>query len=140
MRLCACIDLPLHIIEPCGFLLDDRKLRRAGMDYRQDMQLSRHDDWAAFTSAVAPARLVLASAHAAEPLPTFRFAPGDIIILGRESAGAPDYVHAACQHRVRLPLAPSKRSLNVAQAASIFAYEACRQLLWFADLEGRNLD
>ena len=140
MRLCACLDLPLHIIEPCGFLLDDRKLRRAGMDYRQDTQLTRHDDWTAFAGAVAPARLILASANAAEPLPEFRFAPGDIIVLGRESAGAPDYVHAACQHRVRLPLAPGQRSLNVAQAAGIFAYEVCRQLDWFTDLGDRDRD
>ena len=140
LRLCACLDLPLHIIEPCGFLLDDRKLRRAGMDYRQNTQLTRHDDWTAFTDAVAPARLILASAHAADPLHEFRFAPGDIILLGRESAGAPDYVHAACQHRVRLPLAPGQRSLNVAQAAGIFAYEVCRQLDWFTDLGDRDRD
>ena len=79
MRLCACLDLPLHIIEPCGFLLDDRKLRRAGMDYRQDTQLTRHDDWTAFTDAVAPARLILASAHAAEPLHD-----ATAVVLGRE--------------------------------------------------------
>ena len=84
--------------------------------------------------------LPVVHARAADPLHEFRFAPGDIILLGRESAGAPAYVHAACQHRVRLPLAPGQRSLNVAQAAGIFAYEACRQLDWFTDLGDRDRD
>lgn len=134
MRLCACLDLKLHIIEPCGFLLDDRKLRRAGMDYRADAELERHLDWAAFVEANPDRRLILASAHADAPLQRFAFQAGDIIILGRESAGAPDYVHQASHHRVRLPLASGRRSINVAQAASIFGYEACRQLNLFDSL------
>ena len=134
MRLCACLDLKLHIIEPCGFLLDDRKLRRAGMDYRADAELERHVDWTAFVEASAGRRLVLASAHASEPLQHFAFEAQDIIILGRESAGAPDYVHQASHHRVRLPLASGRRSINVAQAASIFGFEACRQLNLFDSL------
>ena len=135
MRLCACLDLPMHVIEPCGFLLDDRRLRRAGMDYLAGVRLGRHADWTAFVeSTTGQGRLVLASAHAETLLPDFRFEPGDIIVMGRESAGAPDYVHEACQRRVRLPLVPGQRSINVSQAASIFAFEACRQLQWFTHL------
>ena len=140
MRLCACLNLPLHIIEPCGFLLDDRKLRRAGMDYLAGVSLTRHVDWAAFAESSPVQRRVLASAHAETLLPDFEFQPGDIIVMGRESAGAPDYVHQACQHRVRLPLVSEQRSINVAQAASIFAFEASRQLQWFSHLGVKNRD
>ena len=140
MRLCACLNLPMHIIEPCGFLLDDRKLRRAGMDYLAGVSLSRHMNWTAFEESSGDQRRILASAHAETLLPDFDFAPGDIIVMGRESAGAPDYVHEACQHRVRLPLVPGQRSIIVAQAASIFAFEACRQLNWFTHLGDKDRD
>ena len=140
MRLCACLDLPLHVIEPCGFLLDDRKLRRADMDYLAGVSMSRHVDWQAFEDSTPAHRRILASAHAEVLLPDFDFAPGDIIVMGRESAGAPDYVHQACQHRVRLPLVSGQRSINVAQAASIFAFEACRQLHWFSHLGDETRD
>ena len=140
MRLCACLDLPLHVIEPCGFLLDDRKLLRAGMDYLAGVSMSRHVNWQAFEDSTPAHRRILASAHAEVLLPDFDFAPGDIIVMGRESAGAPDYVHQACQHRVRLPLVSGQRSINVAQAASIFAFEACRQLHWFSHLGDETRD
>ena len=84
MRLCACLNLPMHIIEPCGFLLDDRKLRRAGMDYLAGVSLSRHMNWTVFEESSGDQRRILASAHAETLLPDFDFAPGDIIVMGRE--------------------------------------------------------
>ena len=129
LRLAACMGLNVDIIEPCGFLFDDRKLRRAGMDYLQDVSYQRHIDWQAFVAHQTPiGRKVLATRFGAESLEHFQFQPGDSIIMGRESAGAPRDVHDACDARVVIPMRPDLRSLNVAQSASILAYEACRQL------------
>lgn len=129
LRLGACLDFPVQIIEPCGFLLDDRKLRRAGMDYLDDATLIRHLNWAAFCEHQRPiGRKVLATRFGATRLDEFKFEPGDCVVMGRESAGVPDDVHNACEERVVIPMRPDLRSLNVAQSASIIAFEACRQL------------
>lgn len=136
MRLAACFDLDLDLIEPAGFDASDRNLRRAGLDYLAHLRLRRHLSFAHFEAwrKQGGHRLVLATTKAAEAHHLFRFAPGDIILLGRESAGAPDFVHEAADARVLVPLKPGLRSLNVAVAGAILAGEAMRQLDLFAPL------
>lgn len=129
LRLGACLGVAVDIIEPAGFPVTDRHFRRSGMDYLDLVTIARHDSWRAFHIAHAArgGRLVLASTVGSTPLPAFTFRPDDTVVLGRESAGAPDYVHAAADAVVHIPLAPGLRSLNVAMAAAIFAAEALRQ-------------
>src|SRR6201998_1639268 len=89
MRLCACLGVALDVIEPCGFLLSDRNLRRAGMDYLDRLDLTRHPSWEDWQARPAPGRMVLLTTRAAQPYAGFRFLPGDTLMLGRESAGVP---------------------------------------------------
>ena len=131
IRLAACLGTPLDIIEPCGFPVDDRRIRRAAMDYYDLAQLRRHDSWAAFRRDREPGRLVLLTTSGAVPLPQASFEPADILLLGRESAGAPADVHAAADLRVRVPLQKGARSLNVALAAAMVLSEALRQTSGF---------
>ena len=126
MRLCACLGVAMDIIEPCGFLLSDRNFRRAGLDYRDGVDLSLHESWTAF-SAQKRGRLVLLTTKAAQPYAGFAFAPGDILMVGRESAGVPDDVHQAADARLLIPMRAGLRSLNVAQAAAMVLGEALRQ-------------
>ena len=126
MRLCACLGVAMDIIEPCGFLLSDRNFRRAGLDYRDGVDLSRHESWTAF-SVQKRGRLVLLTTRAAQPYASFAFAPGDILMVGRESAGVPDDVHQAADARLLIPMRAGLRSLNVAQAAAMVLGEALRQ-------------
>lgn len=128
LRLAACFGIAVDLIEPSGFLLDDRRLRRAALDYVPMAALHRHSSWAAFAAArEASARLVLLTTGGSVPLDAFVFAADDTILLGRESAGVPDFVHAAADARVVIPLQPGARSLNVATAAAIALFEALRQ-------------
>ncbi len=129
MRLSACFGLDLHIIEPCGFLLDDRRIRKAGLDYTEGLDYRRHASWTAFLEANV-GRLVLATTKASQPLGQARFLPGDVILMGRESAGVPDAVVEAADLRIRIPMRAGQRSLNVAMSAGILAAEALRQLDW----------
>lgn len=126
MRLCACLGVAMDIVEPCGFLLTDRNFRRAGMDYRAQTDLTRHESWESFR-AKAPGRLLLLTTKAARPYAGFGFLPSDTLILGRESAGVPDLVHQAVDERLRIPMRPGLRSINVAQAAAMVLGEALRQ-------------
>ncbi|MBW8709038.1 MAG: tRNA (cytidine(34)-2'-O)-methyltransferase [Alphaproteobacteria bacterium] len=131
MRLGACLGIGIDIIEPCGFLLSDRNFRRAGMDYLKSADIRRHQSWARFRDD-QPAknlsgRLVLLTTRGDMPYTGFTFAPGDTILVGRESAGVPDEVHAAADARLVIPLLPGLRSLNVAQAAAMVLGEALRQ-------------
>jgi tRNA (cytidine/uridine-2'-O-)-methyltransferase len=136
MRLAACLDLDLDLIEPAGFDASDRNLKRAGLDYLSHLRLTRHLSFAHFETwrKQGGHRLVLATTKGAEAHHRFRFEPGDIIMLGRESAGAPDFVHEAADARVLIPIRPGLRSLNVAVAGAILAGEAMRQLDLFAPL------
>jgi tRNA (cytidine/uridine-2'-O-)-methyltransferase len=127
MRLGACLGVPVDIIEPCGFLLTDRALRRAGMDYLKSAQIARHDSWAAFLAGRQAARLVLLTTRSDLAYTGFGFAPGDTLLVGRESAGVPEAVHGAVDARVTIPMRPGQRSLNVAQAAAMVLGEALRQ-------------
>jgi tRNA (cytidine/uridine-2'-O-)-methyltransferase len=127
MRLCACLGVPLDIIEPCGFLLTDKNLKRAGMDYLERLDMQRHSSWKAFQGARQTSRRVLLTTRAAQSFLDFKFEKTDILIAGRESAGVPDTVHDACPARIVVPMVRGVRSLNVAVAASIVLSEALRQ-------------
>ncbi|OYD82386.1 tRNA (cytidine(34)-2'-O)-methyltransferase [Azospirillum brasilense] len=127
MRLAAGLGVPLDLIEPCGFVLDDRKLRRAGMDYIDQLSLVRHSSWAAYRALPQAGRLVLLTTRGAVPYTEFAFAPDDRIMVGRESAGVPDDVHEAADARLVIPLKPPARSLNVALSAAMVLGEALRQ-------------
>jgi tRNA (cytidine/uridine-2'-O-)-methyltransferase len=125
MRLCACFGVGLDIIEPCGFPFSDSKLRRAGMDYMDLAAVARHASWQEFLAAKT-GRLVLVETDGKVPYHKFAFAPYDVLILGRESAGVPREVYDAVDESVYIPQAQG-RSLNVALAASITLSEALRQ-------------
>lgn len=127
LRLAACLGLAVDIIEPCGFVWEDKRLRRAGMDYRDLASVTRHDSWAAFQARGPQGRRVLLTTARATPLPGFGFRDDDILLLGRESAGVPESVHAAADARVTIPQVAGTRSLNVATAAAVVAGEALRQ-------------
>ena len=130
LRFCACMGVKAHIIEPCGFAWNDAKLRRSGMDYIDQVDYQRHDDWESFfawVQAQAEARLVLLSTKAAQNYSEFSFQPNDILMVGRESAGVPDEVHEACDERLLIPMKAPMRSLNVAVSAAMVGAEALRQ-------------
>jgi tRNA (cytidine/uridine-2'-O-)-methyltransferase len=130
LRLAACLGAGVDVIEPCGFVWSDRHLRRAGMDYIDQVRLVRHPSWRAFLAARGPqaGRLVLlTTAPGSAGLWSFRFEPDDTLILGRESAGVTDAVRDAAQAAVRIPMRPGARSLNVALAAALAIGEALRQ-------------
>ena len=127
LRMGACLDVAVEIIEPCGFILDDKRLRRAGMDYLSLADLRRHPSWDAYQTQRA-GRLILLTTKAQSSLYDFAFQPGDHLLLGRESSGAPEEVHAAADARVKIPMAPGARSLNIALAGAMALGEALRQL------------
>lgn len=126
MRLAACLDVGVDLIEPMGFAYSDRGLARAGMDYAAQARVARHADWDAFVAA-ANGRIVLLTTRGGTRLDATDFAVDDILLLGSESAGVPDAVHARADLAVRIPLAQGFRSLNVAVAAGIALAEALRQ-------------
>jgi tRNA (cytidine/uridine-2'-O-)-methyltransferase len=125
LRLAACLGVPVDVIEPCGFLWDEKRMRRAGMDYLDRVEVIRHHGWEAFR-AVRQGRLVLLTTKAEARVDGFAFRPDDVIVMGRESAGVPDEVAAACDVRLTIPMRPGVRSLNVAAAATIALWEALR--------------
>jgi tRNA (cytidine/uridine-2'-O-)-methyltransferase len=130
LRLCACLSLDAHIIEPAGFPFSDRLFRRAGMDYLDHVSLRRHASWPAFETwrKTQGHRLLLFSTKASTCYLDFSYQPSDILLLGRESAGVTDEVVAAADARLVIPIKPGLRSLNVAMAAAIAAGEALRQV------------
>lgn len=135
IRLGACLGVPVDVIEPVGFPWSDQRLRRAGMDYVEMAAVVRHASWAAFRDRGSrpQRRLVLLSTRAPVAYTRFAFAPGDVLLLGRESAGVPDAVHREADARVTVPLLPGRRSLNVAVAAAMVLGEALRQTNLFPD-------
>ncbi len=126
LRLGACLGVPIDIIEPAGFVLGDRRLKRAGMDYLAAAELARHVSWASFRAA-QPGRLVLLTTKAQLPYHRFAFRRDDILLLGSETEGVPETVHRAADARLRIPLRPGMRSLNLALAAALVLGEALRQ-------------
>jgi tRNA (cytidine/uridine-2'-O-)-methyltransferase len=129
LRLGACLGVPVEVIEPCGFPLSDRAVRRAAMDYGALAEMHRHASWRAFKESPFrnQGRLILFTTRGAGPLHDFRFQTGDTLLLGRESAGVPEDVHEAAHVRLFIPLAPGARSLNVTVTAAIGLGEALRQ-------------
>jgi tRNA (cytidine/uridine-2'-O-)-methyltransferase len=129
LRLCACLAVEVHVIEPAGFDLSDRALRRAGMDYLVHVSPIRHPSWGDFETwrAESGRRLAVLTTHASHPNAEYAFAADDNILVGRESAGVPAAVHDAADARLTIPMAPGLRSLNVATAAAMVIGEALRQ-------------
>jgi tRNA (cytidine/uridine-2'-O-)-methyltransferase len=129
LRLCACMDVAAHIIEPAGFAISDRHFRRAGMDYLDQVALTRHDSWSKFEQwrKETGYRLVLFTTRAASSYLDYQYRTGDILLFGRETAGVTDEVVAAADARLVIPIKPSLRSLNVAMTAAMALGEALRQ-------------
>ena len=127
IRLGACFGVELHVIEPTGFHFDDRAMKRAALDYGPLGHMTRHADWAAFQHERGQGRLVLFTTKGATPLDDFVFQPDDVLLFGSEPSGAPDFVHAAADARVVIPIRAEARSLNLAVSAGIGLFEALRQ-------------
>jgi tRNA (cytidine/uridine-2'-O-)-methyltransferase len=129
LRLCACLDVIAHIIEPAGFDTSDRNFRRAGMDYLDHVGLKRHDSWSKFEEwrSEAGCRLILFTTKAAKSYLDFEYTASDVLLFGRETAGVTDAVVAAADARLVIPIKPSLRSLNVAVTVAMAVGEALRQ-------------
>ena len=129
LRLCACLDVTAHIIEPAGFPVSDRHFRRSGMDYLDQVTLMRHDSWAKFQQwrHDQSYRLLLFTTKGAVSYLDYRYGADDILLFGRESAGVPDDVAAAADARLVIPIKPGLRSLNIAMATAMALSEALRQ-------------
>jgi tRNA (cytidine/uridine-2'-O-)-methyltransferase len=130
LRMCACLGMDAALIEPAAFSISDPRFRRAAMDYLGHVRLTQHASWRAFRDwrAENQVRLILLTTRAAFAYTDLHYAAGDVLLVGRESAGVPDEVHAAADASVRIPLEPGLRSLNVAIAAAMVAGEALRQI------------
>lgn len=149
LRLGACLGVPVDIIEPAGFPTTDRAFRRAGMDYADQAATKRHrsfEDFEVWRKAggdhpdnYQTPRLILLSTKADLPYTDFRFEGGDILLLGRESAGVPEDVHNCADERLRIPLQPGMRSLNIAVATAMVVGEALRQIGVFASTDRTQL-
>ena len=129
LRLCACLNVEAHIIEPAGFPVSDRHFRRAGMDYLDQVTIVRHDSWTAFQNWLSEhsCRLLLFSTKAEKSYLDLTYSDNDMLLFGRESAGVPDHVMAAADERLVIPIAPGMRSLNVAVSVALALGEALRQ-------------
>jgi len=129
LRLCACLDVAAHIIEPAGFPVSDRHFRRAGMDYLDQVTIMRHDSWPKFEQWRNDGgyRLILLTTKSVRSYLEYRYSAADILLFGRESAGVPDEAAAAADARLAIPIRPGLRSLNIAVAAAMALGEALRQ-------------
>jgi len=126
-RLCAATSTPLHLIEPLGFSITDKHLKRAGLDYWPHVEVHLWPDWQTFLDGARPARLVATSARLGQPYHEFAFQAGDFLVLGPEATGLPMRIIESIPQHVRIPIWGQVRSLNLANAAGILLYEACRQ-------------
>ena len=131
LRLCACLRLKMHIIEPCGFNLNDSRFKRVVMDYIEQSSIIRYESFKELLNKNKKSRVILMSTKAKKSLFKFNFKNNDIILLGRESKGVPEYIHRDTKNRLKIPISTQTRSLNVAIAASISAAEALRQIKKF---------
>lgn len=132
LRLGACLDVELDIIEPCGYIFSEKTLKRAGMDYLHLVKYRRHKSWEHFLQYRAEhpdeyGRIVLLTTHATEPYYNFKFQPNDIILMGRESAGVPEEVHHTADARLLIPMNENARSINVAVSAVMVVGECLCQ-------------
>ncbi|MEO1600004.1 MAG: TrmH family RNA methyltransferase [Pseudomonadota bacterium] len=129
LRLGACLGAPVHVVEPCGFAFSPKMWARSAMDYADLATIHRHDNWAQFAGAMAGRRLVALSTRGETALWSYRFAPGDVLMLGSESRGLPDNAMAEAGARLAIPLRRGARSLNIGMAGAIALAEAQRQVL-----------
>lgn len=127
LRLGACMGVPVDLIEPLGFLWDDRRVRRAAMDYIDHVSITRHAGFAAFRETLGSARLVLFTTRSSSSAYGFAFRADDVLLFGKESAGVPAAVSEACHARVRIPMRPEVRSMNLASTTAVALGEALRQ-------------
>ncbi|OYX93015.1 MAG: tRNA methyltransferase, partial [Novosphingobium sp. 35-62-5] len=127
MRLGACFGVDVDLIEPMGFGWDDRRVRRAAMDYVEHVQVIRHKGFVEFHESVTPRRLVLFTTKGQQSLHAFRFEPDDVLLFGKESAGVPASVSSVCDALVRIPIRRQVRSLNLAIASAVALGEGLRQ-------------
>lgn len=127
IRLCAGLGVPLDLIEPFGFIWDERKIRSSAMDYFDLAEITRHSSWESFCRTYQDRRIVLLSTKAAQNFTEYKFHPEDILLLGRESAGIPQDVHDSLPEKVKIPMAASARSLNMSMAGAMILSEALRQ-------------
>ncbi|MDC3152483.1 tRNA (cytidine(34)-2'-O)-methyltransferase [Pelagibacteraceae bacterium] len=127
LRLCACFGLKMHIIEPCGFNLNDSRFKRVIMDYINQSSIIRYENFNELLNKNKKSRIILMSTKAKRSLFKFKFKNNDIILLGRESKGVPEYIHKRLKNRLKIPISSTTRSLNVAVSASISTAEALRQ-------------
>ncbi|WP_169054315.1 tRNA (cytidine(34)-2'-O)-methyltransferase [Nitratireductor sp. XY-223] len=130
LRMAACLGIAVDVIEPAGFDMSDRALKRAGMDYLEQAALTRHQSWRRFLEwrHSQDRRLILATTKAEQSYRRFAFLPGDVLLFGRESSGVPDQVHKEADERLVVPMVEGRRSLNLAVSAALIAGEAIRQL------------
>ena len=128
IRLSSCLGLKLHIVEPCGFSLEDSRFKRVVMDYIGLSKIFRYGDDDIFLKKNSKSRIILMSTKAKKSLYSFKFKNSDIILLGRESKGVPNYIHNELKDKLKIPISSKTRSLNVAVTASISASEALRQI------------
>lgn len=135
IRMGACLDILVHIIEPCGFPFGDKSFRRAGMDYIDQSKIIRHQSWDDFLISMKNHRIILLTTKAGKSYTDFEFADNDILLFGRESAGVPDDVHDRADHRLTIPINAETRSLNIALSAAMVLGEALRQTNQFPKME-----
>ena len=131
LRLCSCLGLKIHIIEPCGFNLNDSRFKRVVMDYINQSSIIRHENFEEFLKKNKKSRVILMSTKAKKSLFKFKFKNNDVILLGRESRGVPEEIHKDLKNRLKIPMSNKTRSLNVAVTAAIASAEALRQIKKF---------
>jgi len=127
IRLSACLNLKVHIIEPCGFNLNDPRFKRVVMDYMGNCKIFRHEDYEKFLKKNKQSRIVLMTTKATKQYYKFKFKKDDVLLFGRESAGVPDNLHRSIKNKVKIPMSKKTRSLNVAMSVAIISAEALRQ-------------
>ncbi len=127
VRLCACLNLKLHIIEPCGFNINDSRFKRVAMDYMGYTKIFKYEDYKVFKIKNKKSRIILMTTKAKKNYHTFRFKKDDILLFGRESAGVPKNLHNTIKDKIKIPMNKKARSLNVVVSVAIFASEAIKQ-------------
>ena len=131
VRLSACLNLKIHIIEPCGFNLDDSRFKRVAMDYIKLSQIIRYPDFDTFTKNSSKSRVILMTTKSKKFYHRFKFRKNDFLLFGRESAGVPDEIHKKIKYKLKVPLSDKARSLNIAMTVAIVASEALKQNNFF---------
>jgi tRNA (cytidine/uridine-2'-O-)-methyltransferase len=127
IRLSACLNLKIHIIEPCGFNLNDSRFKRVVMDYKENCKIFRHEDYEKFLKKIKQSRVILMTTKATKHYHKFKFKKKDVLLFGRESAGVPENLHKLIKNKVKIPMNKKTRSLNVAMSVAIISSEALRQ-------------